>query len=70
MKNLEEASNRAIEFLEVAGYPKGSVLMREGKKKGEVWDLKFDFSRKSRDKILQVILDDEGKIVGFDVQGN
>ena len=35
MKNLEEASNKAIEFLEVAGYPKGSVLMREGKRRGK-----------------------------------
>jgi len=68
--NLEEASDKAVEFLEIAGYPKHSILMKEGKKKGEVWDIKFDFSRKSRDKVLQVILDNEGKIVGFDAQEN
>jgi len=70
VKNLEEASDRAIEFLEIAGYPKSFVMMREGEKKGEVWDMRFDFSRKSRDKILQVIINDEGKVVGFDAEEN
>jgi len=70
VKNLEEASDKAIEFLEIAGYPKRSIQMREGKKKGEVWDVRFDFSRGSRDKILQVILDDKGKAVGFDAEKN
>jgi len=68
VEGLERASDEAIEFLEAAGYPRCSLLMREEKKKGEVWDIKFDFSRGSREKILQVILDDEGKIVGFDAE--
>ena len=34
MKNLEEASNKAIEFLEVAGYPKGFCANERRKKEG------------------------------------